>query len=377
MKLRNILLAAVLVAGFTACSDDDPEITYADYTDVEGATPDKKGPVAGFYVLNEGNLGANKCTLDYFSYADARYVRNLYAEANPNEILELGDAGNDIAVHDGRLYVVVNGSHKVEVLDARTAKRIGKVDVNSPRNIAFDGNNAYVTSFVGGDGDNGSVVRFDINTLKVTGSVSVGLCPEGIVALDGKLYVANSQNYGIGKFDNTISVVDINTFAFESSLTVGCNLRTLAKDSHDNLWVVSQGNYADIPSDLYKLPREGKSFGTPVSVGVPCSNFAIAGDKVYYYATVYDANWNPTQQYGVVDIATAKATGTDFITDGTQKDIQTPYCLAIQPANGDIFIADARNYTSSGRLFCYSPEGKLRWSVNTGDIPGHIAFVMR
>ena len=65
-------------------------------TDTEGVV----GGVTGFYLLNEGNMGSNKCTLDYYDYATATYYRNIYAENNPNR-LELGDMGNDIACYKG------------------------------------------------------------------------------------------------------------------------------------------------------------------------------------------------------------------------------------------------------------------------------------
>ena len=165
---------------------------------VSGETDDPANRLAGFYVLNEGNMGANKATIDYFDYKNTRYARNIYPSRNPSVVMELGDTGNDIAVYGGRLYIVLTGSHKVEVCDAITAERIGQVDISSPRYIAFDGNYAYVTSEVGGTGDNGSVVRFNLSTLKTEGSVSVGLVPEEMVVTGGKLYVANSQNYGVG-----------------------------------------------------------------------------------------------------------------------------------------------------------------------------------
>ncbi len=380
MKLKCIIMGAVLLCGAASCSEDDAVIL-PDYQDVEGETVsgetgDPANRLAGFYVLNEGNMGANKATIDYFDYTNTRYARNIYPSRNPSVVMELGDTGNDIAVYGGRLYIVLTGSHKVEVCDAITAERIGQVDISSPRYIAFDGNYAYVTSEVGGTGDNGSVVRFNLSTLKTEGSVSVGLVPEEMVVTGGKLYVANSQNYGVGRFDNTISVIDLASFSFDSSITVGVNLHHLRIDGEGNMWVNSRGNYSDQPADLFKLTRTGDTFGNPVALGIDCTNFAISGDKLYYYTTVYDANWNAAYSYGTVDTATCTP-GASFITDGTEGNISTPYCIAVQPYTGDIFITDAKNYVSSGSLFCYSKAGVLKWSVRTGDIPGHIAFVAR
>jgi hypothetical protein len=70
-------------------------------------------------MLNEGNMGSNKCTLDFFDYTKGTYYRNIYAEINPNVVKELGDVGNDIKIYGSKLYIVVNVSNKIEVLDAR------------------------------------------------------------------------------------------------------------------------------------------------------------------------------------------------------------------------------------------------------------------
>ena len=209
MKLSKLLFATSLsLLTFTACSDD-PETPKAEGEHIEGVTDG--GDIAGFYVLNEGNMGTNKCTLDYFDYATSSYIRNIYAERNPDVPMELGDTGNDIAVYKNRLYIVVNGSHKVEVLDAATARRVGQLEVNSPRYVAFDGDNVYVSSYVGGENGNGSVVKFNINTLKQTGTCSVGLMPEEMVVTDGKLYVANSTD-NKGNYDDTISIINLSSF---------------------------------------------------------------------------------------------------------------------------------------------------------------------
>ena len=48
--------------------------------DIINDVPDPDTSIRGFYLVNEGNMGSNKCTLDYFDYFTGLYARNFYAE---------------------------------------------------------------------------------------------------------------------------------------------------------------------------------------------------------------------------------------------------------------------------------------------------------
>ena len=128
-----------------SCRDDDDEIIPSVVTKV---TPSDSvlGPVKGFFLLNEGNMGSNKASLDYFDYASGEYHKNIFPERNPNVVKELGDVGNDIQIYGSKLYAVINCSHLIEVMDVNTAKEISKITVTNCRYIVFKDGYAYVSS---------------------------------------------------------------------------------------------------------------------------------------------------------------------------------------------------------------------------------------
>ena len=74
---------------------------------------------------------------------------------------------------------------------------------------------------------------------------------------------------------------------------------------------------------------------------------------------------------------TAPAVTRNFVTDGTEEEITTPYCIAVNPSNGDIFLTDAKDHVTPGRIHCYGQDGVRKWSATTGDIPGHIVFTRK
>lgn len=351
----------------------------SDYEVVDAAVNATAEP-SGIYLVNQGNMGSNKARLDFLNFHNGFYIRDVFTEYNPEVVKGLGDTGNDVQVYKGKVFAVVNGSHKVEIMDAYSMKRLAQVDVPNCRFIAFDRNDAYVTSYVAKDKESlktqkGALYRIDLDTYKVTGQVTVGYQPEQLVIRDGKAYVANSGGYVAG-YDNTVSVVDLKSMKVEYDIEVAVNLALMLVDAEGTIWVSSQGNYSDVSSTLNYLVKKGDKYELGGSVNVPVSSMALAGDKIYVIGSTYTPpTWALTTTYNIVNAKTRKLESGSFITDGTESDITTAFTVTVNPGNGDIYVTDAKDYVSSGTLHCYTGSGKHKWSVRTGDIPARIAFL--
>ncbi len=381
IKNTVFLIFLILLSVATGCRDD--ELVVPTEYDIVPETPASDSRIRGFYLVNEGNMGSNKCSLDFMDYHTGLYARNLYAERNPTVVKELGDVGNDIGIYGSKLYVVVNCSHKVEVMDARTGVRIGQVDIPNCRYVRFYRGKAYVSSYVGPvlidpDAPKGAVYEVDTLSLAVTRKVTVGYQPEEMEIVDDYMYVANSGGYRMPDYDNTVSVIQMIDFKQVRQIAVDINLHRVKKDRYDKLWVSSRGDYQSRRSRLYVLDKKPGSniMSVADTLDIACSNMAIHGDSLYYYATEW-SNFTQSNSisYGIIDVRTRSIVSTNFITDGTDKDITIPYGIAVHPETGDILVTDAKNYVSSGTLYCFTPDGKKKWSVRTGDIPAHIAFL--
>ncbi|OKZ35326.1 MAG: hypothetical protein BHV68_15465 [Bacteroidales bacterium 43_8] len=327
-------------------------------------------------------LGDNSRS-DYFE--NGYYVRNLYAEKNPNVVKELGDVGNDVQIYGSKMYAVINCSHKVEVLDAHSCQRLGQVDIPNCRYIAFDKGYAYVSAYVGPVGIDpnaqlGAVFQVDTATLEITAEVTVGYQPDELVIQDGLIYVANSGGYRKPNYDNTVSVIDIETMTQIRKIPVGINLHRIRADKYGKLWVSSRGDYEKIPSRLFVLEKDKRTNRMEVrdTLNVSCSEMDICGDSLY----LYSVEWSNISQennvtYGIIDVRTGELISNSFIKDGTETDIEIPYGLKVNPETGDVYVTDAKNYVSSGNLHCYGRDGIRKWSVRTGDIPAHMAFLYK
>lgn len=380
--MAALMLLAVLAS---ACRKIELVVP-TEYDVVRDAGYDAASKVRGMYLLNEGNMGSNKCTLDYLDYVTSLYARNFYAERNPNVVKELGDVGNDIQIYGSKLYVVVNCSHKMEVLDARTGIRVGQVDIPNCRYVRFYKGHAYVSSYVGPvlinpDAPKGAVYKVDTAGLKVEGRVTVGYQPEEMEIVDDYMYVANSGGYRAEMgYDHTVSVIQMEDFKQVEKIPVAINLHRVKQDAYKQLWVSSRGDYKTVPSNLYVLGKKAGRNRMEVidTLGIPCSNMAVHGDSLYIYSTEWnDYKGENAVSYALVNVRTHEVISRNFITDGTEVDITIPYGIAVHPETGDIYITDAKNYVSSGTLYCYDRWGRQKWSVRTGDIPAHMVFLYK
>lgn len=373
---KYVVMMLVALMSAAGCHKDDvvylPErvtVSQPVYTDIKG-----------FYLLNEGNMGSNKATLDYYDYESGTYTRNIYGAANPDVPKEMGDVGNDLAVYGSRLWAVINCSNKVEVMNAADARRIGHVDIPNCRFIRFHDRYAYVTSYAGPVEINpdysqlGYVAKVDTATLEVVDRCLVGYQPDGLEIAGDRIYVANSGGYRVPNYENRVSVIDLSSFEVVGEIEVDVNLEYVIGDRYGNLWISSRGDYYDKPSRLYCYDMNERRMVAQLDVAV--SDMWLDGDSLYVVA----GGWNNiTMDYDVtnaiVDTRLRCKVSDGFITDGTEKRMQMPFTVFVNPVTKEIFVTDAGNYVNPGWLYCYSPDGVMKWRVRTGDIPAHAAFI--
>ena len=267
----------------------------------------------------------------------------------------------------------------LEIWTARPTRHITQISIPNCRYIAFHKGYAYVSSYAGPvqidpNARLGYVAKIDTVTMQVMDTCTVGYQPEEMVVVGKKLYVANSGGYRVPNYDRTVSVIDLDSFKEVKKIDVAINLHRLELDRYGQIWVSSRGDYYDIPSRTYVIDSRTDEV-TDVFNLLPNSEMTVCGDSLYVYSTEwsYPAQSN-TISYAVVNVRTKKIMTRNFITDGTEQRIAIPYGVAVNPSTREIFVTDAKDYVTPGKLYCFNPDGTKKWEVGTGDIPAHIAF---
>jgi DNA-binding beta-propeller fold protein YncE len=102
----------------------------------------------------------------------------------------------------------------------------------------------------------------------------------------------------------------------------------------------------------------------------------ITGRIAYYNGALYATGGYYGSQY-VRKLSTTdfKQESANFVTDGTS--ITMPYGINVDPANGDVYITDAKDYVTSGEVFCFDKNGKKKFSFSTTPAvnPSTIVFI--
>ncbi len=161
-------------------------------------SPVSTGP-KGIYVINEGSYLASNAELSYIGEDRVSASGSVFSTMNPGRTL--GDIAQHGAVANGKLYVVVNNSRKIEVLEAGTHRSLQTIALlRAPRYIeVVSESKAYVSNM------DSTISVLDLRSGAVLRDLVVGSFPEGMVHSGDRLYVCNSA-WGYGA---SVSIVNV------------------------------------------------------------------------------------------------------------------------------------------------------------------------
>lgn len=352
MKLNKLLLTALAGSFLLAsCSSDDNE-------NVASGAYDN-----GILVLNQGGFNAGNASVSFISN-DFVLENNIFSAVNNGDLL--GDTAQDMGFDRNLAYIVVNVSNTIEVVDRYTFEKVATITEDQglvkPRYIAFHDDKAYVTNW--GDGMSTTddfVAVIDLSTNTVTSTIPVAEGPERIVEEDGKLYIAHAGGYGYG---NTVTVINANSNSTVTTINVGDVPNSLEVED-GKLYVLSGG----LPSwageetfgqlDVIRL-SDNTVIETVDLDNMHPSNLVIEDDKLYLTVdeAIYKMNLNATE-LPVEPLFTT-----------TEQSVLGISAFAVE--NNHIYVGDAGDFASSGKVHVYTKQGEFIESFTVGVIPAGI-----
>jgi YVTN family beta-propeller protein len=346
IKLSMILMA--LIAVVASCKKSDKQVVTQN--------PPVNNDTTALYVLDQGFYGGNNAALTFYDFSIGRASTDTFQNKNA---FKLGDTGTDFIIYGGKMYVVMNVSGYVAVVNPVTAQLIDTISfvvssVNKePENIVGYGGNVFVSS------TDGTVAVIDTATHAITREITVGTNPAQMIIYGTNLYVSNTGAIS-GSYDSTLSVIDLTTFA-ESKIVVGINPGYIAADNSGNLYVACAGDYGATPASLVKVNTTSKAVVTTVTTSIQVIRFY---NNLLYATPGYLSTAASVSVLSPTDLSVVTPS---FITDATA--ITAAYGLDIDAATGDVYVDDATDFASPGQTVCFDKTGKKKFSLTTGITP--------
>lgn len=314
----------------------------------------------GYYVLCEGLYGRNNSSLDFFSIEKQTTTTDLFTEVNN---AGLGETANDMIEAEGKLFIAVNGSNCVMVVNKTDCRRLALIPINKgenpqPRCLAYHKGKIYLTCF------DGNIYKINASTYKVEQTAKTqGRNPEAIAICDGKLFVANTGGLDYPNFDNSISVMNPDDLSLIQKIEGLLNPGQI-KASGNKIFVQARGTY-DYGTGSYssaELVRINASNLT-IEERVPfvANAYELVDNKIIY-AYIDNAMKNHLYSIPADNLASAPQT---FAKTSTGELSSLKYTYNIDSDSKHIYLTDAKDYQTNGECFVFDYSGNLECKFET------------
>ena len=165
----------------------------------------------GVAVLKAGQSGKNNASISFITQ-NKKTTEDIFQLTNKRA---LGDLLHSYTEIDGKGYLLISNSDKVEVVESSTFRSISFIDIGVERcryMVAAPAQDGFLlkgyVSYWGGKTLTPGIAVINLSERKVIKAITVNAGPEQMALVDNQLFVANSGGAGVG---NTISVINTTT----------------------------------------------------------------------------------------------------------------------------------------------------------------------
>ncbi len=315
------------------------------------ALPDSSGH--GVFIINEGNYTQGNAELSFLDLGLNQKFDNVFFQANNRK---LGDVFQSMNIINGKAYLVINNSSKIEIINPKTFKSIGTITgLRSPRYIIKTSTNkAYVSDIY----DN-HIFVVDLSNNQILKKIPLWGWVEEMISINGKTYATNLRG-------SSINIIDENTNQIIDSIETPFAPKNILKDASNNLWVLcGDANASNKKHFIVKIDLETKQITKQFEIKTPQTN----ANKLRVNAIGNNLFW--------IDEGVFKMNINDSILPPNpiiDKQQRIFYGLAIDPKYHEIMVSDAKDFNSNSDVYRYDFNGQLLGKFTAGKITSDFYF---
>lgn len=355
MRPSFFSLLIIILILLSACVKDKPN------------TPDEELPSTvnrSMYISNEGSMGNGNASLAVYDLEKDSIYNNVFFQKNNQPV---GDVLQSTIIVGDDLFLAVNNSDKVKVVDKNTFELKAEIPISKPRYfLKVNDEKVYVSSIY-----YPKVFIINPKTYQLIGSISLDYPnSEGMLLKDEKVYIANWDTAC-----NYIYEIDANSDVLIQKINIGQKAPSqILMDKNHDLWVLTGNIYKNTLHHWVHLDGESKSilktfsFSTHSDIVKPTWN--ATKDTLYFLA----ANYEGTTEFNGLYRMSIQATTIPTAAFIPAQAYQYFWALGIDSASNQIFLGNPKGFIQSSEVNIYSPQGQMLRSFNTGVGVGHFYF---
>lgn len=332
----------VFLTILSSCKKDDP----GTQTPVD---PGRKNVM----VLNEGAFQAGNASLGVYNLETNAYAQRVFTANNGRP---LGDVLQSAASINDELFLVVNNSGKIEVIDPENFTSTGTISgLVSPRYILQVSNSlAYVSDLY-----SDSLAVIDLTTKTIDHYINLSTNTEQMLKVGNKVYVGHGYKTVSG-----VSVIDIQT---EDVKVIPTNHYPTAmqQDVNGMIWVLCGGNeFSGKMGSLDIIDPATDQVSREIILGNSSYTNHMAlngtGDSIYFL----------TSHVYKMSVTDNIAPGDPFING----DNRSFYGLGYNTESDELWLGDAKDFNQNGEVLIYNRAGEIQSSFTSGISPNGFYF---
>ena len=319
---------------------------------------------SGALIINEGSFQGSG-TISHYDLSTNFVSKNIYKNANCD--VPAGLFVQSAAFNNNKGYIISNGSGEIQIVNLSTFEHEKSIILSYPRYMVFLEGKGYITNGTA----NGNVYVLDASN-NIVDSISVAEGPDQLIASNGKILVGSKGHWNKTLYqtmvDSTVTIINPSDLS-KKELLAWSKPSDFVEDKNGKVWVGCSGNgqfdYGkDSPPAFVKIDVLNGVVEDTIIVGdagISISKIAINPKKdiIYFYKSdgIYRLGINGEYQN---DEALISVIGS--------------YGIEVDPESGDIFVFDAVDYASAGKVRRYDSSGNEIASVEVGVAPNGAVF---
>ena len=317
----------------------------------------------GIFIVNEGNFLSGDASVSFWERSTGNLIQKLNS-------FDLGDVALSMTIHNGRGYIVVNNSQKVQVVSMENFSDGGEITgLSSPRYfLPLNKEKGYITDWL-----SDAVKVVDLNSRQIIKSIPTGgVGPEQMAFANDKLYVVNVGAYGD---DSTLTVINTQTDTVLKTVIIGIDPNSIVHDKNGKLWILCNGDTGpdwigtadDIAGSLLRINPENDSIEFNLNfsqIDHPSKLTISPGGDVLYFLNGLSGFDGKIFTMNIND---------NFLPNQPFID-KIFYGLGIDPVTNQILGAYVPGFSQQGYMFRYNSNGTFIDSMKVGIGPNGFAF---